>query len=111
MVEKNCKLYVGNLSYNMTEAELEGVFSEKGIAVQSVSIIKDKYTERSKGFGFVEVGSEEDVAKAVEQINGQQVLGRTIKVSQAREAEKRHSGPSNFSRRPGGNSRPRNDRF
>jgi len=96
MSEQKNKIYVGNLAYSVTDEELNNFFEEKGLAVQSVTIIKDKYTDRSKGFGFVEVDSEETVQKAIELLNGQEMKGRALTVSQAREREPRRD--RNFSR-------------
>ena len=77
------KLYVGNLSYNVTEDSLKDVFAAIG-EVQSVRIITDAATGRSKGFGFVEMAVDEDADKVVATLNGTAVLDRTINVSEAR---------------------------
>jgi len=77
------KLYVGNLSYNVTEDSLKDVFAAIG-EVQSVRIITDAATGRSKGFGFVEMAVDEDAEKAIATLNGTAVLDRTINVSEAR---------------------------
>ena len=77
------KLYVGNLSYNVTEDSLKDVFAAVG-EVQSVRIITDAATGRSKGFGFVEMAADEDADKAIATLNGTAVLDRTINVSEAR---------------------------
>ena len=89
MGEEKKKLYVGNLDYSVTEDDIKGFFEEKGIAPKEVTIIKDKYTGRSKGFGFVEVGSEEEIQKAVEILNDQELNGRKLKVSKARKPRQR----------------------
>ena len=91
------KVYVGNLSYRMTEDELREVFSEAGTVTEAV-IIKDKETGRSKGFGFVTMGSQEEAQAAIDMFNGKEVAGRELKVNMARPLEKRGGG-----RRPGGN--------
>ncbi|MCP4648515.1 MAG: RNA-binding protein [PVC group bacterium] len=96
MTEQNNKLYVGNLSYNVNEDELNGFFTEKGIAVESIRIIKDKYTDRSKGFGFAELTADQDLQKAIETLDGQDFSGRALKISQARPSE----GGSKGNRRP-----------
>ena len=75
-------LYVGNLNFNLTEDELRQVFEEYG-EVSSVKIITDKFSGRSKGFGFVEFEKEEDSNKAIEELNGMDVGGRNIKVNVA----------------------------
>ncbi len=82
------KLYVGNLSYDTTENSLKEAFSQAG-AVESATIITDKMSGRSKGFGFVEMSTEEEAQKAVEMLNGKEIDGRTIKVNEARPMEDR----------------------
>ncbi len=81
------KLYVGNLSFQTTEEELNGIFSQFG-AVESVTIITDRDTGRSKGFGFV-VMEQADADKAIEQLNGSQLGGRNLTVNEARPMVKR----------------------
>ena len=88
-------IYVGNLSYDVTEDELKEVFAEHG-EVSSVNIIKDKYSGRSKGFGFVEMPNEEEAEKAVQTLNGSAVKGRDIKVNKARPREERPPRRSRF---------------
>ena len=82
------KLYVGNLSYALTEPELKEAFSQAG-TVESAHIITDKFTQRSKGFGFVEMSSEEEAQKAIELWNGQELKGRSLRVNEARPLERR----------------------
>ncbi|OGX03984.1 MAG: hypothetical protein A3G87_04660 [Omnitrophica bacterium RIFCSPLOWO2_12_FULL_50_11] len=84
------KLYVGNLNYNASEEEIKTLFSKCG-TVQSVSIITDRYTGQSKGFGFVEMSSSEEAEKALE-LNGTDFLGRNLNVSEARPQERRPEG-------------------
>ena len=81
------KLYVGNLSFQTTEDELSGLFSQFG-AVESVTIINDRDTGRSKGFGFV-VMETADADKAIEQLNGTEFNGRNLTVNEARPMVKR----------------------
>ena len=87
-------LYVGNLAYNVTEEDLQTMFSEFGEVV-SVNIIKDKYSGQSKGFGFVDMPNNSEADKAIKALNGSEFMGRRIKVNQAKP---RSSGRS--SRRP-----------
>jgi len=82
------KLYVGNLSYAVTEAELQQSFEEFG-AVVSVNIIKDRETGNSKGFGFVEMENKEDGEKAIKELDGSSMSGRDVKVNEARPREER----------------------
>lgn len=77
------KIYVGNLPYAATEDDLRQAFEAIG-EVQSVKVIKDEATGRSKGFGFVEMTSDEDADRAIESLNGAKLLDRAMKVSEAR---------------------------
>src|SRR5687768_17017705 len=85
------KIYVGNLSYNTTETELESLFGAHG-SVQSAHIISDKMTGRSKGFGFVEMASDAEAQAAIAALNGQEVDGRTLTVNEAKPKEDRPRG-------------------
>ncbi len=78
------KLYVGGLPYSVTETQLQELFSQHG-EVRSAKVITDKFTGRSRGFGFVELGSEEQGRKAMEALNGTQLEGRTLIVNEAKE--------------------------
>ena len=84
-------IYVGNLSFDATEADVEQAFSEFG-DVKSVSIVKDRDTGRSRGFGFVEMHDNEAGQKAIEGLNEQQIAGRSVTVNEARPREKRSGG-------------------
>ncbi|HVG20447.1 MAG TPA: RNA-binding protein [Blastocatellia bacterium] len=84
------KIYVGNLSYQTTETDLTSLFEQAG-QVDSVSIITDRDTGRSKGFAFVEMGNE-DADKAIAQFNGAEVNGRALTVNEARPREDRSGG-------------------
>ena len=93
------KLFVGNLSWDVRDEQLKEVFSAVGTVVEAVVII-DRMKNRSKGFGFVTMSTEEEAQRAIEEINGKEVDGRPINVSEARE-EKRDSfdgGSRNFDR-------------
>jgi RNA recognition motif-containing protein len=89
----NKKLYVGGLPYSTTEDALRAAFSQAGTVV-SVAIIKDKFTGRSKGFGFVEMTTEEEVKAAIEMFHGKDFEGRTLTVNEARPMEPRENRPS-----------------
>ena len=84
----NKKLYVGSLSYDSTDDSLRDFFSEVG-KVETATVIKDRTSGRSKGFGFVEMSSEEEAKKAIETLNGKELDGRTVMVNEARPMEKR----------------------
>ena len=77
------KIYVGNLSYEVTEEDLRQAFEQSG-QVESVNIITDKYSGRSKGFGFVEMPSDDEGQAAIEGLNGKELKGRAINVNVAR---------------------------
>jgi RNA recognition motif-containing protein len=81
------KLYVGSLSYETTEDALKNLFSEAG-TVTSATIITDKISGRSKGFGFVEMSTEEEAKKAIEIFNGKELEGRNLVVDEARPMKK-----------------------
>jgi len=85
------KIYVGNLSYDVAESDLEQAFGEFG-AVSSVSLIKDKQTGESKGFGFVEMPEVSEGQAAVKEMNGKELMGRELKVDQAKDKPARPSG-------------------
>ena len=87
----NNKLYVGGLPYATTEDELEDLFSEHG-TVESARVITDRMTGRSKGFGFVEMSSQEEAEAAAEKLNNSDLEGRTLVVNEARPREKRSGG-------------------
>lgn len=85
------KLYVGNLPYSTDDAALESQFSAYG-AVDSARVITDRETGRSKGFGFVEMASDEEAEKAIEALNGQDMGGRNLTVSEAKPQAPREGG-------------------
>jgi RNA recognition motif-containing protein len=81
-------IYVGNLSYDAGENDIRKVFEEYG-SVESVKIIIDRMTDRSKGFGFVEMTNDDEAKKAIEELNGKDHLDRALKVNEARPREDR----------------------
>jgi RNA recognition motif-containing protein len=85
------KLYVGNLSFQTTSQDLQQLFAQAG-TVESASVIEDRDTGRSKGFAFVEMSTEEEATSAIEQFNGKEVGGRSLKVNEARPKEDRGGG-------------------
>src|SRR5881296_3354140 len=80
------KLYVGNLAFQTTSEELQELFAQAG-TVQSASVVEDRDTGRSRGFGFVEMSSNEEAAAAIDQFNGKEVNGRALKVNEANRAK------------------------
>ncbi|OGE22768.1 hypothetical protein A2688_02175 [Candidatus Daviesbacteria bacterium RIFCSPHIGHO2_01_FULL_38_8] len=107
------KLFVGGISWNTTDDQLRDFFSQVGNVV-SATIIKDKFTSRSRGFGFVEMSSDEEADQAVQQLNGQALDGRNIVVNEAKPQEPRDRNFSGgFDRRDTGrrdNRGPRDNR-
>lgn len=99
------RLYVGNLSYETTEDDLRGLFAQAG-TVQSVSLITDRATGRSKGFAFVEMETQAEAQKAIGLYNGYQMDNRPLNVSMARPREERSGG--GYDSRGGGGDRSRN---
>lgn len=85
------KLYVGNLSFGTTDQDLEELFGAVG-AVQSANIITDRETGRSRGFGFVEMGSADEATAAINEFNGKEVNGRNLTVNEAKQREERGGG-------------------
>ncbi len=92
------KLYVGNLSYRLTDAELEDAFAAFG-NVLSAKIIMERETNRSKGFGFVEFESKEEGEQAIEGLNGKDLAGRTVVVNEARPPKPRTNNGGGGQRR------------
>ena len=88
-------IYVGNLSNEVTEEDLKQAFETFG-EVESVKIIKDKYTNRSKGFGFVEMASKAEGQSAIDGLNGTELKGRTLKVNEARPRTERRGGGGGY---------------
>ena len=86
------RLYVGNLSYNVTEPELKDVFAENGRNVKEVKVVLDRDTGRPRGFAFVEMTTDAEAAQAIETLNGREIQGRPINVSEARERAPRGGG-------------------
>lgn len=95
------KLYVGNLSFNTTNQDLNDLFGTVG-TVQSSNIIEDRETGRSRGFGFVEMSSQAEGQEAIAQFNGKEVDGRTLKVNEAKPQADRNSGGGGGRRGGGG---------
>jgi RNA recognition motif-containing protein len=102
-------IFVGNLSFNTNEDELRQLFEPHG-QVDRVSIMTDRDTGRSRGFGFVEMASNEDGEKAIAALNGSQVGGRTINVNEARPKTERSGGGGGGYGGGGGGGRDRGDR-
>lgn len=92
------KIYVSNLSFNTTDADLTKVFATYG-AVSSAQVLMDKYTQRSRGFGFVEMADASEAQRAISGLNNSTVDGRPVSVAEARPREERSSRPAQNSNR------------
>ena len=96
------KLYVGNLTFKTTSQDLQELFAQAG-TVQSASVVEDRETGRSRGFGFVEMATNEEATAAIDQFNGKDLGGRALKVNEAKPRENRGgSGGRNFGGGGGG---------
>jgi len=97
----NKKIYIGNCDFKLEEPQLESFLSEQGVQTTSVQIIRDRFTQRSKGFAFAELNEGQDVESAIQALNGKELNGRKLNVNEAREREK---SPRDFGggRGPGG---------
>jgi RNA recognition motif-containing protein len=100
------RLFVGSLSYDVTQDQLEELFAGVG-KVESATLITDKFSGNSKGFGFVEMSSDEESKKAIDELNGKEVAGRNIVVNEARPREERPGGDRGGFNRGGGGFRDR----
>ena len=102
------KLYVGNLSFDTSSQDLETMFAEAG-TVQSASVVEDRDTGRSRGFGFVEMATQEEAQTAISSFDGKDLDGRNIKVNEAKPRENRAGGGGGgFRGNGGGNGGGRN---
>ena len=114
-IAMEAKLYVGNLPYSTVDADLQSLFSQAG-TVKSAQVIKDRQSGRSKGFGFVEMSSDEEAQSAITMFHGKDYSGRPLTVNIARPRDDRPGGGggggfrNGGGRRPGGGDRNRNDR-
>jgi RNA recognition motif-containing protein len=98
------KIYVGNLSFNSTESDLQGLFETYG-AVDSAKIIIDQFTNRSRGFGFVEMQNREEGLKAIAELDSKELDGRSLKINEARPKTNSGGGGGGGRRNTGGGSR------
>ena len=101
-MEEQKKLYIGNLEYGVTDADLKKFIEEKGITPKEVKIITDKYSGMSKGFGFAEFETEEQAQAAIDALNEQEFNGRKLTVNKARKMEPRSNNFGGGGRSSGG---------
>ncbi len=104
------KLYVGNLSYDVSSSDLEAMLSPHG-TIQSAEVIMDRSTGQSKGFGFVEMGSDSEAQAAISALDGQDHAGRALTVNEAKPREPRSGGGGYGGGRGGGGGGGRRDRY
>jgi RNA recognition motif-containing protein len=78
------KLFVGNLPYSANETDVQNFFSQFGVAVDSVTVMRDRFTSQARGFGFVEINDDAAAQKAIEQCDGKELMGRALAVNEAR---------------------------
>ncbi len=95
-MEEENKIYIGNIDYEVTEEELRAIFKEKGFEAKDVNIIRDKYSGRSKGFGFAEFETDELVQKAIESLDGHELKSRKLKVNKAQMRKPRDEKSGGF---------------
>jgi RNA recognition motif-containing protein len=99
------KLFVGNLPYSATEADITDFFSQAGVAVDSVNVMRDRFTGESRGFGFVEINDDTAANHAVEACNGRDLMGRAMVVNEARPMVPREGYGGGGGRRESGGGR------
>jgi len=107
-MEEEKKLYLGNLSYDLTEEQVKKAIEEKGLTPKEVKVITDKFSGRSKGFGFAEFETEDQAKSAIDVLNGMELSGRPLRVSKAQKmrprSDRREGGYEGGSSRGGYNS-------
>ena len=103
-------IYVGNLSHQATEDDLRQAFEAFG-QIESVNIIKDRFSGESRGFGFVEMPSKQEAQKAIEEMNGKDLMGRALNVNEARPRTGRRGGGGGGGERRGGFGNSRGRRY
>jgi RNA recognition motif-containing protein len=86
------KLFVGNLPYSANETDVQNLFSDNGVAVDSVTVMRDKFTGQARGFGFVEINDDVAAQRAVDACHGKELLGRVLVVNEARPMTSREGG-------------------
>lgn len=86
------KLFVGNLPYSANENDVQNFFADHGVAVDSITVMRDRFTGQARGFGFAEINDDNAAAQAVEVCHGKELMGRTLVVNEARPMAQRESG-------------------
>src|SRR6516225_12212149 len=101
------RLFVGNLPYSATEADIQSFFADAGFPVDSVDVMRDKFSGEARGFGFVEIADQGAAQRAVESCNGKALQGRNLVINEARPMNREGGGGSRGPRGGGGGSRQR----
>lgn len=101
------KLYVGNLPFQSDEEGLRAWFSDAGIQVETITLIRDNYTHQLRGFGFVEIANDDDANRAIQELNGKEFMSRALTVNEARPRREGGGGRGGRGGRGGGGKRPR----
>jgi RNA recognition motif-containing protein len=101
------RLFVGNLPYSATEAEIQSFFADAGFPVDSVDVMRDKFSGEARGFGFVEIADQGAAQRAVESCNGKALMGRNLVINEARPMNREGGGGGPRGPRGGGGSRQR----
>jgi RNA recognition motif-containing protein len=99
------KLFVGNLPYSATEADITDFFAQAGVTVDSVNVMRDRFTGEARGFGFVEINDDSAASHAIEACNGRDLMGRAMVVNEARPMVPREGHGGGGGRREGGGGR------
>ncbi len=94
------KLFVGNLSYTANETDVQNFFADNGVPVDSVTVMRDRFTGQARGFGFVEINDDAAAQKAVDTCHGKDLMGRTLVVNEARPMTSREGGGGGGGRPP-----------
>ena len=105
------KIYIGNLEFGITEDDLKRILEEKNLNAKEIRVITDKFSGRSKGFGFAEFETEEQAQQAIDALNGQEVNGRTLQVNKARKMRPRPPRGDNFGGGSNSSNRGHSGRF
>ena len=94
------KLFVGNLPYSANETDLQNFFADAGVSIDSVTVMRDKFTGQARGFGFVEINDDTAALRAVESCHGKELMGRALVVNEARPMTPREGGDRGGGRPP-----------
>jgi RNA recognition motif-containing protein len=94
------KLFVGNLPYSANETDVQNFFADNGVSIDSVTVMRDRFTGQARGFGFVEINDDGAATRAVDSCHGKDLMGRTLVVNEARPMTPREGGGGDRGARP-----------